>query len=159
MRHFRTLCITVMLASLLLSLSINTANATQASNIANNEFNQAAKQHLSLAQVEQDVALLKEAYSRLHPAYSRYTTELEMDAAWQAISDKAAKNGLNVGEFYLAIQKALTHIKCDHTKANLPKTIKKERNEQPLYLPFTWVWIDNTAIVTSATQASGLQKY
>lgn len=160
MRYFRTLCNTVMFASLLLPLSINTANATQTSNIANNEFNQAAKQQLSLAQVEQDVALLKEAYSRLHPAYSRYTTELEMDAAWQAISEEAAaKNGLNLGEFYLAIQKALTHIKCDHTKANLPKSVKKDRNEQPLYLPFTWEWIDNTAIVTSATEASGLQRY
>ena len=109
----------------------------------------AAEKRLSAKQVEKDIALAKEAYERVHPGYTRYAKASEMNAAWQAIVDSARANkGMSVGNLYLAVQKTLTLIHCDHTKANLPKTMVEARKRQPVYLPFRWVWLEERAFIT-----------
>ena len=91
--------------------------------------------HLSVEQVMSDVDLAKDAYGRIHPGYTRYTNAAELDAAWNdVIADAHARNGMSQGEFYLAVQRVLTLIRCDHTKAELPKDLRKDRNKTPVYL-------------------------
>ena len=92
---------------------------------------------LSSEMIEQDVALLKEAYSRIHPGYTRYAKLEELEAKWDEIILKSKReDGMTLANFYLNVQDALTKIRCDHTKANLPKSIAQRRKQQAVYLPF-----------------------
>lgn len=117
----------------------------------------AAKQQLSVEQVKRDVALVKQAYEKIHPGYLRYTDAEQLQVAWDGIVKQAEQNGgMTLGDFYLSIQDTLTLIRCDHTKANLPKVLLDERNAKPMYLPFKWAWIEQRAFVTAPADESGL---
>ncbi|WP_298466085.1 S41 family peptidase [uncultured Erythrobacter sp.] len=115
----------------------------------------AADATLTPAQVRSDIELAKEAFSRVHPGYTRYASEQEMDAAWQAVIDRAEQQGgMTLPEFYLASELVLVKIRCDHTKAELPRSLRKARKGQPLYLPFKWVVIEGRGLIESP--AAGL---
>ena len=104
-------------------------------------------------QVSADIALAKEAYARIHPGYTRYIDETALDASWEAVNIKAAaQNGLSLGEFYIELQDVLADIRCDHTKAELPKAIAKDRNVTPVYLPMIWRVIDGRAVIENPGQ-------
>lgn len=108
-------------------------------------------------QVRADVALAKEAFERVHPGYTRYATEAEMDAKWQAIIDRAeAQGSMSLPEFYLASELALVAIRCDHTKAELPRSLRAERKGKPLYLPMRWEVIDGRAIIETPGEGIAL---
>ncbi len=111
--------------------------------------NAAGENMLSVEDIKSDVGLLKKAYKRIHPGYTRYTSEEKMTKAWDDITQQAAnQNGMQTKRFYIAIQSVLSLIRCDHTKANLPKVMKQYRDINPVYLPFRWTWIDGRAFVT-----------
>lgn len=119
----------------------------------------AAKQWMTVEQVRADVALAEEAYSRVHPAYTRYASIHEMSAAWSKIIETAeVEGGLPLGDFYLAVEEALVTIRCDHTKAELPQTIASERKVGRFYLPFRWDLIDGRGFVTIPGETSSLQR-
>lgn len=106
---------------------------------------------LSPKQVKSDIALAKEAYQRIHPGYDRYTSIGALNTAWDAISEEAAENGqMTVGEFYLEVQKVLTLIRCDHTKAALPKSMKDYRLVEPVYLPVYWQLVEGRGFVVQS---------
>ncbi len=114
---------------------------------------------LTPEQVARDVALAQEAYDRIHPGYTRYADAATLDAAWQQVIDDAeAAGGLSTGDFYLAVQRVLTLIRCDHTKAELPKSLATRRREQPTYLPFQWVLVEGRGFVSVAAEATGLER-
>ncbi len=116
-----------------------------------------AQDRLSVEQVRADVALAKEAFERVHPGYTRYATKQEMDAEWQSIVDIAqAGNGMSLSEFYLASELALVAIRCDHTKAELPASLRSAREGQPLYIPARWSLIEGRAIVEVSGEGTGL---
>ncbi|MEM1052082.1 MAG: S41 family peptidase [Pseudomonadota bacterium] len=107
-------------------------------------------QWLTPEQIASDIALAQEAYSRIHPGYSRYATTVEMREAWSAIIREAeAQNGMRLRDLYLAVQLALTNIRCDHTKAELPAVLREARSGQPLYLPFRWDLIEGRGIIVT----------
>jgi len=117
----------------------------------------AAQERLTIEQVRSDVALAKEAFERVHPGYTRYATKAEMDAAWQAIIDTAvAEDGMGLAEFYLASELALVGIRCDHTKAELPRSLREARSGKQLYLPARWTMIEGRAIVDVPGEGTGL---
>ena len=112
-----------------------------------------AKRLLSAEQVRKDVALAKEAYERVHPGYTRYATQPELDQAWTAITQQAdSQGGLSVGDLYLQVQTALVTIRCDHTKAELPQALRESRKTGSVYLPFLWQVIEGRGFVSSASE-------
>jgi len=112
---------------------------------------------LTPAQVRADIVLAESAYARVHPGYTRYASTDEMRAAWQQIVDQAeAGGGLSLGDFYLAVERALVTIRCDHTKAELPKALRVKREAEPVYLPFRWQLIEERGIVSAPGETSGL---
>ncbi len=118
-----------------------------------------ADQWLTPAQIEADVSLAQEAYSRVHPGYTRYASDAEMREAWAAIEQRAqAQGGMRLGDFYLAVELALTTIRCDHTKAELPKAMRDARQGEPLYLPFRWQLIEGRALIELAATGTGLAR-
>jgi len=110
---------------------------------------------LSYDQIKSDIDLAQEAYSRIHPGYNRYAAEDEMAAAWDRL-EKSAENGLTAGEFYLGLQSVLTQIRCDHTKAELPKSLTEARKENPVYLPLRWSLVEGRGFVRIADRSTGL---
>ena len=106
-------------------------------------------QRLSLEQITSDVELTKKTYALIHPGYARYATVAQLNTAWDGIITEARTgNGMNQGDFYLAMQKALTLIRCDHTKAELPKALRTERNNVPVYLPLRWQMIEGRGLIS-----------
>ncbi|MEL7232109.1 MAG: S41 family peptidase [Pseudomonadota bacterium] len=113
---------------------------------------------LTPAQVERDVALAIEAYERIHPGYTRYTDQDTLNAAWQAIIDEAAANdGMTKADLYLASNRTLALIRCDHTKAELPNDMAERRKTVPVYLPAKWTLIEDRALVEFTSEDSGLE--
>ena len=118
-----------------------------------------ADARLSLAEVREDLALLTEAYERIHPGLTRYAAPEGIEAAWAAIEAKAVANdGLTRGAFYIEIQRALTVIRCDHTKAEIPRAFREHRQETPVYLPFKWTVIEGRGFITGVPSDSAFMK-
>jgi len=114
---------------------------------------------MSLAQVMRDVEIAKSAYAQIHPGYTRYASESELEAVWARIINQAeSAGGMTVGEFYLAVELALTAIRCDHTKAELPKAVAEARAGQQLYLPFRWELIEGRGMIDIPEQGLGLAR-
>jgi C-terminal processing protease CtpA/Prc len=111
-----------------------------------------AETRLSAGQIERDINLAEDAFSRVHPGYDRFIAKSELDAAWEAIRQKGAA-GLSLGELYLDVSETLAKIRCDHTKAELPRDLKKSRKIASLYLPFEWTMIGDRAVVTKSGTA------
>ncbi|MEM1391011.1 MAG: hypothetical protein AAGG45_08000, partial [Pseudomonadota bacterium] len=113
---------------------------------------------LTPEQIERDVSIAMEAYERIHPGYTRYTSQDMLDAQWQSIITEAStKNGMSKGEFYIASNRALALIRCDHTKAELSEDMAERRKSVPVYLPAKWTLVEDRAFVEFADDASGLQ--
>jgi len=118
----------------------------------------AAADRLCVDQVASDIDLAREAYRRIHPGYLRYADKAKLETAWSDIVTKAKQEGgMSKGDFYLSVQKVLTLIRCDHTKAELPKALRNERNKTPVYLPCRWQYVDGRGFVTLVSAKSQLQ--
>ncbi|MEM9840268.1 MAG: S41 family peptidase [Pseudomonadota bacterium] len=117
----------------------------------------AQDRELDAAAMLADVDLAEEAYSRIHPGYTRYASTDDMAFAWQSLRTQINDGKITtVGDFYLGIEEALVPIRCDHTKAELPKALRDERDTARVYLPFRWVWVEGRAIVLDPGSATGL---
>lgn len=115
-------------------------------------------QWLTLAQINNDLTLVESAYQRIHPGYGRYIDISVLDKAWQSIKNNAQQNnGMRLADFYLQVSETLAMIRCDHSKAELPKTLADAREIIPVYLPLTWTMIEDQVIVINATKQSGLK--
>ncbi|MEO0464025.1 MAG: S41 family peptidase [Pseudomonadota bacterium] len=113
----------------------------------------AADGALTPEQVARDIALAEEAFSRIHPGYTRYASEEAMKGAWaNVVAAGKAQGGIKLGDFYLAVNQVLTQIRCDHTKAELPRSMQEARKGQPLYLPLRWEWIDKRGVIETAAR-------
>ncbi|MEM9530973.1 MAG: S41 family peptidase [Pseudomonadota bacterium] len=106
-------------------------------------------QELAPTQVREDLALARKTLEALHAGYDRYTDRATLDGYWSKLEQKA-QSGLTRGELYLGISELLAAIRCDHTKAELPKDMEQSRRETPTYLPFRYVFFDQQMWVTQA---------
>ncbi|MEM7702621.1 MAG: S41 family peptidase [Pseudomonadota bacterium] len=114
---------------------------------------------LTPQQVMRDLELAEEAFSRVHPGYTRYTSAQDMASAWAALQAEAdAREGMPLGDFYLAVNRTLTMIRCDHTKAELPRSIRIQRKGKPLYLPVRWEWIEGRALIETTAPGVPAQR-
>ncbi|NRB72068.1 MAG: hypothetical protein HRU51_09165 [Xanthomonadales bacterium] len=115
-------------------------------------------QWLSTDQIIADTQLAQETYERIHPGYDRYTDAQTLNTAWDQIIQQAKTNkGMRLGDYYLKLSETLALMRCDHTKAELPKALADARGTTPVYLPFRWQMIENEVVVLRATADSGLK--
>ncbi|MDY7099340.1 MAG: S41 family peptidase [Pseudomonadota bacterium] len=142
-------------------LAFLTAAAAYTLTIASPAFaeDDPAKAWLSQERIIADIAIAEDAYSRVHPGYTRYASAEEMRDVWQGIRQQAQDDGgMTAGDFYLALNLALTNIRCDHTKAELPAAMRKARAGKPLYLPFRWELIEGRGLIDFAVEGSDLSR-
>ncbi len=112
---------------------------------------------LSPVAAQHDVAVARSNLEQLHAGYDRYTPESELAQKWDLLEARA-KRGMSRGDLYLGLSLILAEIRCDHTKAELPKDMEEERNTRAAYLPFRFVLFDRKMYVDMAAQDTGLKR-
>ncbi|MEM6267031.1 MAG: S41 family peptidase, partial [Pseudomonadota bacterium] len=103
-----------------------------------------------------ELDLTKRALETLHPGYTRYTSAETLDALWEEARADVSQTPSR-GRLYLAISRVLAAIRCDHTKAELPKDFEASRDQQPVYLPFRFKIFDDRIFVFNPGE-TGLER-
>ncbi len=96
---------------------------------------------LSSEQAAEDIGLLRLALEQTHPGYGRYTPVAEMERAFAALESMAV-DGIPVNQLYVESSRLLSMLRCDHTKAEIPKALASYRDEVPSYLPLQGRLVD-----------------
>ncbi len=99
-----------------------------------------------------DIALARETLETLHPGYDRYTSRRALDANWATI-EQGAQRGIERGDLYLELSILLGMIRCDHTKAELPKDMAEARDRAQVYLPFRFRLFDGRMYIDTVGEA------
>ncbi len=101
------------------------------------------------SQLKQEISVLKEALTTLHPGLYKYNTKQQMEKLFSELNSKTQKP-LNEKELYLLLAKFTEKIGCGHTYLN---PLNLEDNIPVLYmpkkvLPFCFVILDRKIILT-----------
>lgn len=81
-----------------------------------------------------DVALMERVLTTVHAGWGRFTPQDEMEAAFARLRD-AVRNGTTDAAMYLEVSRLLELIRCDHTKAEYPESLRVWRESNPSFLP------------------------
>lgn len=103
-----------------------------------------------------DVALLERVLSVLHPGLDRYTPLAEIEAGFQTLRD-SVREGSTDGAMFLQISRQLERIRCDHTKAEYPDSLRSWRESNPSFLP-VHTRIIGERLFVGASAAPGLDR-
>jgi hypothetical protein len=109
--------------------------------------------------LQADVAILRQAYSALHPGLYRYSTPAQMETAFRAL-EREFRHDRSLGDAYLAFSVFAAKVKCGHTYANFYNQMKavQEALFQAGRVPFHFRWLGMRMIVTkSFTSESRVQ--
>ncbi|MEM9263324.1 MAG: S41 family peptidase, partial [Pseudomonadota bacterium] len=68
-----------------------------------------------------------------------------------------ARAGISDEALYVELSLILAAIRCDHTKAELSKSLEQDRQAAEVYLPFQFQIIDDRAIITKPGLETGLK--
>jgi hypothetical protein len=101
------------------------------------------------SQLKEEISVLKEALTTLHPGLYKYNTKQQIEKLFADLNSKTTKP-LNEKDFYLLLAKFTEKIGCGHTYLN---PLNLEENIPALYmpekvLPFCFVIIDKKFIIT-----------
>lgn len=96
-----------------------------------------------------DVAILRRAYTLLHPGLYRYNTPDMMAARFDQLErDVSADQSL--GQAYLTLSRFLATVRCGHTYANFfnqSETVAAALFQQRSFLPFHFRWLRGRIVV------------
>ncbi len=104
-----------------------------------------------------DLAIARNTLAQLHAGYNRYTPESVLSSKWAQLERRAAQ-GIGRGDLYLELSRLLAELRCDHTKAELPKELEEKRNTEAVYLPFRFVLFDRRMYIETAADQTGLRR-
>jgi C-terminal processing protease CtpA/Prc len=110
----------------------------------------------SAEQAEQDVKILKRALIAMHPALTKYRTQLEIDAAFKQFEARG-KMARSSGDMYLAATEMAAAIRCGHTWTNVlnqERGSKRSLLESADKLPFTMMLVANRWLVLASADQS-----
>ena len=111
---------------------------------------------ITAEQAEQDVKILQRTLIALHPALTKYRTQLEIDTAFKQF-EMRGKLARSSGEMYLAATEMAAAIRCGHTWTNV---LNQERGSKDTLLetadklPFTMMLVANRWLVLASADAS-----
>lgn len=109
-----------------------------------------APQLLHSADLQADVALLREAYETLHPGLYRYNSKAQMDAAFAQLS-RALSHDQSLEDAFLAFSEFAAKVRCGHTQANpfnQSAHVVQSLFKSTPRVPFYFEWLDRRMIVT-----------
>lgn len=106
--------------------------------------------------IRSDAALLRRAYEALHPGLLRYQTAAEAGAQFDAL---AATSPMAMGDFYLALARCLTAVRCGHSYANFYNQsdgVRVALFDARARLPLHFTWLGNRMVVTGDPHDTGI---
>jgi Peptidase family S41 len=89
---------------------------------------------LGQPQVAQEISLVRQALEQVHSGYDRYVPRKWMDTLFAQLTRRAALPMTDV-ELYRELSLLLGVIRCNHTKAEYPKSLEQFRNRYATHLP------------------------
>lgn len=107
-----------------------------------------------------DVAILKQAFTSLHPALYRYRSEKDIEEAFETL-EEAFSEEQNLRTAYLALSRFTAEIQCGHTYANFfnqSKEVREALFDRENKLPFTFVFIRGRMFVTNSAAGDQLKR-
>ncbi len=121
---------------------------------------QATEILLPASAIQTDLASLKQVYTNLHPGLYRYATPSQIEARFRSVSQKFAQPA-SLARVYLEVSKLLASVRCGHSYANFYS--QSDAVQNTLFagtnrLPFRFVWLKKTMVVTDPAGLSGLIK-
>ena len=105
-----------------------------------------------------DIAILRRAYTELHPGLLRYSTAAQTAARFDAL-ERSFGEAADAKGRYLALSRFLATVRCGHTYANFynqKKAVQAELFSSADRLPFPFLWLGERMIVTADPAGSGL---
>ena len=105
---------------------------------------------LKSAGLQADVAILRQAYERLHPGLYRYSDKARMDADFEELR-RRLDHDQSLQDAFLAFSEFAAKVRCGHTQANpfnQSKAVVEALFKSPTRVPFYFVWVDRRMIVT-----------
>lgn len=105
-----------------------------------------------------DVAILREAFTTLHPAIHRYNTPVEMARRFDALNASWSSPG-RFEDRLLALSTLTASVRCGHTYPNPYNQTRAVRDQMfagRRLVPFEFLWLDGAMVVTRDRSAAGL---
>jgi C-terminal processing protease CtpA/Prc len=98
----------------------------------------------SVAELREDLAILRSAVEEGHPGVYRYSSKAVMDAHFERIASTIAESMTEL-DFLRVVGTALATINDGHTRTRGTEAFSQYLEEQPIRLPFKLVFLDGHA--------------
>jgi Peptidase family S41 len=103
------------------------------------------------SKIKADIAILRAAYTQMHPGVYRYSTPAEIEARL-VLLEKEWSADQSLASAYLSLSRFLGSVKCGHTYANFYN--QSELVQQALFaeiprVPFLFSWIKRQIVITA----------
>jgi hypothetical protein len=111
----------------------------------------ARNQLISSADLESDLAILRQAYETLHPGLYRYNTKSEMDAHFTELQKEFSRDR-TLADAFLALSVFAAQVRCGHTYPNFfnqNQAIVSALFKGQDRVPFYFRWLGDRMIVTA----------
>ena len=105
-----------------------------------------------------DIALLRRAYTELHPGLLRYSTAAEVAGRFDRL-ERAFGEAPDLRARYLLLSRFCATLRCGHTYANFfnqKKAVRQALFEGADRLPFEFLWLRDRMVVTRDAYGAGL---
>lgn len=105
-----------------------------------------------------DVAVLREAFTTLHPAIHRYNTPSQMTSRFDALETSWSAPG-RFEDRLLALSRLTAAVRCGHTYPNpynQTRAVLDRMFAGRRLVPFEFLWLDRTMVVTRDRSDDGL---
>lgn len=116
---------------------------------------------LTAGQLREDFAILKKAYTELHPGLNRYVDQAAVARNFDEL-ERDLQRDMTQAEAYLTFSRFLGKIRCGHTYANFwnqTDEVKRDLFGRADKVPFTFRLIDRRMIVTeNASEEARIQR-
>ena len=103
------------------------------------------------SKIKNDIAILRSAYTQMHPGLYRYSTPAQIDARL-AVLEKDWSRDQSLASAYFSLSRFLGSVKCGHTYANFYNqsgSVRKILFAEIPRVPFLFSWIKGRMVVTA----------
>jgi hypothetical protein len=100
--------------------------------------------------IKADIAILRQAYTALHPGLYRYATPSQVNARFNAL-EQDWRRDQSLASAYLSLSRFLASVKCGHSYANFynqSDVVQKQLFADIPRLPFLFRWIGDRMVIT-----------